>query len=120
MAEEDIPALDPDTARTLLEARRRELWALAEHSAESRAPVELDQTRVGRLSRMDALQNQAMALETERRRQSELQRIEAALARIAAGDYGFCIQCEEPIGAKRLSLDPSVPTCIRCAQKRGR
>ena len=60
------------TAR--LEARREELLHLAETSAESRKPVELDQTRVGRLSRMDALQDQAMQLETGRRREDEVLR----------------------------------------------
>ena len=54
---------------------RDELDALSVISAESRKPVELDQTSVGRLSRMDALQGQAMQLETERRRDIERQRI---------------------------------------------
>lgn len=77
--------------------------------------MELDQTRVGRLSRMDALQGQAMAQETERRRKNELQRIEAALLRVESGDYGYCVTCGEEISAKRLALDPSTPLCIDCA-----
>ena len=106
----DLPALE---AR--LRARQAELTHLADSSAESRQPVELDQTRVGRLSRMDALQDQAMQLETERRRQIELKRIEAALERLGEGEFGFCAQCGEDIAAKRLELDPTNPICIDCA-----
>ena len=106
---------DASQFRDRLIARRRELQDLVESSADSRKPVELDQTRVGRLSRMDALQNQAMSLEAERRRQLELQRIEASLKRIEAGDYGYCISCGEQIPLRRLELDPTLPTCVDCA-----
>ncbi|WP_299616988.1 TraR/DksA family transcriptional regulator [Pelagibius sp.] len=101
--------------RERLMQRRLELRELAESSADSRKPVELDQTRVGRLSRMDALQNQAMSLEAERRRQAELQRIEASLERIESGDYGYCVSCGEQIPLRRLELDPTLPTCVDCA-----
>ena len=107
--------LDLAALEAQLRARQAELTHLAESSAESRRPVELDQTRVGRLSRMDALQDQAMQLETERRRQIELKRIEAALERLAAGDFGYCVQCGEEIAVKRLELDPTNPVCIDCA-----
>lgn len=102
-------------AEARLLARREELQALATTAAASRRPVELDQTRVGRLSRMDALQDQAMALATERRRNIELGRIEAALLRLAEGEYGYCLGCGEPIEAKRLELDPTAAQCVDCA-----
>ena len=95
--------------------RRAELRTLSASTQDSREPVELDQSKVGRLSRMDALQGQAMALESERRRTAELQRIEAALKRLDGGDYGYCIKCDEEIAPARLELDPAVATCIRCA-----
>lgn len=107
--------LDLSVFRDRLIARRRELLDLVGSSAESRKPVELDQTRVGRLSRMDALQNQAMSLESERRRQLELRRIEASLKRIEEGDYGYCVACGEQIPLRRLELDPTLPTCVNCA-----
>ena len=102
---------------TRLEDLRDDLRVLRDVAADSREPVELDQSRVGRLSRMDALQGQAMALETERRRTAELARIEAALKRIEAGDYGYCLTCGDPIPTKRLDLDPSVATCVDCVGK---
>ncbi|MDH3472688.1 MAG: TraR/DksA family transcriptional regulator [Rhodospirillales bacterium] len=111
--------IDLKAVKARLEARREELHHLAETSAESRKPVELDQTRVGRLSRMDALQDQAMQLETERRRQIELQRIEATLERLAEDDYGYCVSCGEEIPAKRLQLDPTNPVCVDCAESAG-
>lgn len=105
----------PSGASERLLARRDELRALSARARDSRQPVELDQSKVGRLSRMDALQAQAMAQESERRRGAELQRIEAALARLKSGDYGFCVRCDEEIAPARLHLDPAVATCIKCA-----
>jgi DnaK suppressor protein len=80
-----------------------------------RAPVELDQQTVGRLSRMDALQVQAMAMETSRRRGTQLRRITAALARIDEGEFGYCLKCGDEIAARRIELDPATPLCIGCA-----
>ena len=105
-----------DLIRERLASRRAELEQLKAESRNSRRPVELDQTRVGRLSRMDALQDQAMALETGRRRNAELCRIEAALKRIEDGDYGWCMSCGVAIPAKRLELDPTVQLCVDCAE----
>lgn len=98
-----------------LKERRRDVLAMIEGHGEDGKPVELDQTRVGRLSRMDALRNQAMAQETERRRQQELTQIDGALRRLADGTYGECADCGEPIAEKRLVFDPSAPLCIDCA-----
>lgn len=80
--------------------------------------VELDQTSVGRLSRMDALQGQAMSQEQGRRRKVELQKIAAALQRIEAGHYGDCLACDEPVAMQRLTLDPAATLCISCASAR--
>lgn len=83
-------------------------------SAEDVEPVELDQARVGRLSRMDAMQAQHMAQETARRRQRQRVAIDGALRRIDSGDYGYCYICGEEIEAGRLAADPTNTRCIRC------
>ncbi len=101
--------------RDLLLSRRTELREIMAASEGNDKPVELDQSRVGRLSRMDALQGQALAQETARRRKNELSRIEAALSRVESGDYGYCVNCDEEISDKRLAVDPSTPLCIDCA-----
>jgi DnaK suppressor protein len=80
------------------------------------APVELDQAKVGRLSRMDALQQQAMAQATARRNEQEIQRIHTALARLRSGDYGYCVTCDEDISPGRLLADPATLVCIDCAR----
>lgn len=107
--------LDIDHFRDLLEARRAELRGLIDGARDQVKPVELDQTSVGRLSRMDAMQVQAMAQETERRRHLDLQRVQSALERLAEGDYGYCLVCDEEIPRKRLEFDPAVTTCVDCA-----
>jgi len=83
-------------------------------STEAAGTVELDQSKVGRLSRMDALQAQQMALETARRREIQLQKIDSALRRIGEGNYGNCFICGEEIGADRLNFDPASTRCIGC------
>jgi DnaK suppressor protein len=101
--------------RERLIALRKELESLADTSEQSARVVELDQSRVGRLSRMDAMQAQAMAQASVRRRETMLRNIAAALRRIDAGEYGLCRSCEEAIARKRLALDPAASLCIRCA-----
>lgn len=112
----DRSDLDIDVYRQKLLSLKTELQELEAESKEGRLPVELDQTKVGRLSRMDAMQGQAMALAVEERRKIEFQRIEAALMRIDQGDFGYCVRCDEEIALKRLELDPAAPTCIECAE----
>lgn len=102
--------------RNKLMQRRTELEKLLVQSDADTAPVALDQTQQGRLSRMDAMQQQAMAVETQRRRQREIKLIEAALARLAAGEYGYCVTCGEEIEAERLALDAATPFCIKDAR----
>ncbi|MGK0441264.1 MAG: DnaK suppressor protein [Pseudohongiellaceae bacterium] len=87
-----------------------------EHKQSSQ-PVELDQAKVGRLSRMDALQAQEMALETARRCQQQILNTNKALLRIALDDYGICMECDEDIDIRRLECDPACMHCIKCAEK---
>jgi len=110
--------MDCEAYRQLLLQRREELRAMADTGREAADTVELDQSKVGRLSRMDALQAQAISQERERRREQELQRIEAALQRIESGEYGYCLECDESIAEQRLKFDPAVTLCIRCASRR--
>ena len=104
-----------DEARKSLEARLAELDALDVMSAEGRAPVTLQQDSIGRLSRIDAMQQQAMAQAEERRRAAERQRLRAALVRLDEGEWGWCVACGERIAEGRLRHDPSVARCVGCS-----
>lgn len=111
-----MTTLDQSAFRDRLNAMLEALDRDSQTTKDERKPVQLDQTSVGRLSRMDALQVQAMQLETERRRGQERQRIVAALARLDDGEFGYCAVCGEDIEPKRLEHDPTVPACITCAR----
>lgn len=108
-------SIDPKKYRKLLLSRQEELSTLISSHENDSAPVTLDQTMVGRLSRMDALQGQAMAEEVKRRRDNELKRIKAALSRMEEDEYGYCLNCGDDIDGKRLDLDPSISLCAKCA-----
>ena len=84
-------------------------------SAADRVPVELDQTSVGRLSRMDAMQQQAMAAAQARRRAGRLRALENAIRRVEADEFGWCEECGEPIPEGRLEIDPTSTRCVACA-----
>ena len=104
--------------RERLERSRRSLLEDDETARESAKPVVLDQSTVGRLSRMDAMQGQAMAIESQRRKQLHLKRTEAALRRIESDEFGLCEDCREEIDPRRLDFDPTATLCVGCAASR--
>lgn len=107
--------IDIEQFRQHLFEMRTQIEAQADTRSQSEATVELDQTRVGRLSRMDAMQQQAMAKATGARAQLTLTRIASALQRCEDGSYGYCLRCDELIDVKRLAIDPATTLCITCA-----
>lgn len=108
-------ALDAHKVKTRLIAMKEDIVALSSGARDDRRPIELDQQSVGRLSRQDSLQVQAMAKAADARRALELRRIEAALARLEEGEYGYCVECGEDIASERLKTDPAAPRCAACA-----
>jgi len=84
---------------------------------EAAQTVELDQNRVGRLSRMDAMQGQAMAQASSARQEKQLMLIANALERIDDGVYGRCLECDDTVAIARLKIEPTAEYCINCAQK---
>lgn len=110
MVEEDV--------RKRLQARWAQLEEEERISEADRTPLNLDQESVGRLSRMDAMQVQAMALAAQRRRLTERDRIAAALRRLDEGEFGYCAACGEDIAEGRLQHDPSAALCMTCAAER--
>ncbi len=99
--------------RQLLQQQLAETCA-AVQSADT-GTVMLDQTSVGRLSRMDAMQQQqAMTKGLKERTQRNQRRLQAALDRIQAGTFGLCCRCGELMTRERLSADPASPFCTGC------
>lgn len=108
--------VDIKKAKLRLQSVQNDLEAISELSSGSRAPVKLDQQSVGRLSRMDAMQQQAVAQAQERNRQRDLVRIEMSHRRILEDEYGYCANCGDEIPDKRLEIDPMAERCVRCAE----
>jgi len=95
---------------------RDDLLSTSDARDEASGTVHLDQQSVGRLSRMDALQSQALAKAGQERANHQLRLIEAALIRIEKENFGECMECGEPINPKRLEIDPTCLYCIDCAR----
>ncbi|MEA3464562.1 MAG: TraR/DksA C4-type zinc finger protein [Thermodesulfobacteriota bacterium] len=96
---------------------RRELQKLLAQSAEQSKPVDLDKP-IGRLSRMDEMQQQSMAQASRHATQQRLVQIGAAIGRIDRDEYGLCVACEEDIGFGRLKVRPEAPLCLACQSAR--
>lgn len=126
-----MAALEPDQLRELADDLRElaiELRAVVDGSEEGAKPVDLDEP-IGRLSRMDAMQQQSMTRATREAARARLKQVEASLTRIDAAtkqaasasmgtDYGCCVECEEPIGFDRLKARPEALLCIACQADR--
>ena len=115
--------MDSDTSpaseivfKRMLLSELQEVENIAQKTEKDRAPVELDQQAVGRLSRMDAMQQQSMEKAKQVRRIERMKLINAALKRLEDGEYGFCLNCDSHISDGRLKLDPTFALCIDCAK----
>jgi DnaK suppressor protein len=111
--------MEPDRIlyfRERLETLRVEVNDYLDSSKGASDAVQLD-TSIGRLSRMDAMQDQQMALELRRRKENQLLRIQSAMDRINQGSYGLCLSCKEPIAEERLELSPDAVICVKCSRR---
>jgi len=111
---EDLSEEQAELLRARLVELVAELEGTLRRNANAAAPVVLDQSSVGRLSRMDAMQQQAMAKATREKAQLRLGQCKVALSAFDRDEYGLCRQCEEPIGNRRLSAKPEAPFCLEC------
>ena len=98
----------------MLQSLRKELLELLDISAEAGDTVTLDQTKVGRLSRMDAMQQQEMSNACRTGYKKRLQDVQYALLHIEQGEYGWCEHCGESIDLRRLEVKPESRFCIGC------
>ena len=111
---EELSEAETESLRERLVVLVAELEKALQASADSAAPVVLDQSSVGRLSRMDAMQQQAMARATRQKAQLRLTQCKVALSAFDRDEYGLCRKCEESIGYRRLSAKPEAPFCLEC------
>jgi DnaK suppressor protein len=109
--------LTPDEIHALTAALERTLRKLERSmrtTEEALRPVLLDQSAVGRLSRIDSLQNQGLTRNLQEREQAKLGQVNMAFQRIEAETYGLCTECGAPIPFARLEVFPETPTCTAC------
>jgi len=116
MGHDELTEAQRAQQRDRLEALRLDLEQLLDSGAGAEA-VELDQSRQGRLSRMDALQQQAMAVAKRETYRMQLRQVLAALRRMDEDDYGYCEQCDEPIPLARLQIRPEASLCLACQSR---
>lgn len=116
MTEAHLTAEQCAALRADLESALARLERQVARSAAATRPVELDQTAVGRLSRMDAMQHQGLAAGAHARAEQELAQVRDALSRLDAGTYGRCQNCGRAIGLDRLGVMPEARDCTTCSR----
>ena len=103
-----------DKLRDSLETKKLELESHLHNVAADTLPVTLDQQSVGRVSRIDAIQQQQMARANQEQGALNLKRVKFALRRIESGEYGLCLHCDEVIAFARLQAQPFATLCVEC------
>lgn len=114
LSAEQIEQIQEELLRTLTRLERS-----MKISGQAARPVELDQSCVGRLSRIDAIQNQGLMQNLQEREKVQLAQVLAALRRIEEGRYGICGGCGKPIQPERLMVFPETRTCTPCSRACG-
>ncbi len=112
------PDLDLGGIESRLRVELAEVMAALVDVADTVAIVALDQSAVGRVSRGDALQQQAMAMSRQHKLDIRRRKLDAALNRVAAGSYGICCECEVALDRARLESDLAVVFCLDCQEER--
>ena len=102
--------------RALL-ALRGELERLLDATREGTKPVDLDEP-IGRLTRMDAIQQQSMTTANRRSHDIRLRQVIQALSALERDEYGLCRRCKDPIGYPRLKARPEALLCLSCQTNR--
>ncbi|MDM7255691.1 MAG: TraR/DksA C4-type zinc finger protein [Paracoccus sp. (in: a-proteobacteria)] len=103
--------MTPEAAKTILQARRQELLdSLTEIEDQLDDPVSKDWEDAASERQGDEVLSALGHAE-----ELELRQIDAALARIEEGEYGFCVTCGAEIEPARLELLPATPFCAKHA-----
>jgi len=87
---------------------------LTEQSSQT---VALDQTLAGRVSRIDAIQQQKMSQSSKIRDLKRLTELKRTRLKLKSNDFGLCEECEQLIAFGRLKINPESKYCISCQQQ---
>lgn len=113
---EELTSNQVSELATVLNQQKLDLQRLLLDSQQNSAPVTLDQQSVGRVSRIDAIQQQQMAVANRDQASAILKQIIASLVRVKNDEYGFCLECGEPIAYARLQVQPYAANCLGCQE----
>lgn len=111
---DDLTEEQLQTLHTALLTLKEQLQQQLQQAESAAEPVQLDQTLLGRVSRMDAMQQQSVALSTRKHANITLKKVLTALQAHKQGEYGYCRRCGEPIGFGRLQAQPESSLCLQC------
>ncbi|MCP4494383.1 MAG: TraR/DksA family transcriptional regulator [Gammaproteobacteria bacterium] len=120
MSNKELNAVELQLLNELLKAQKQTLEHQLQQVEANTQPVALDQQSVGRVSRIDAIQQQQMAIANRQQLMQQSHAVNTSLSRIGDDEYGFCLECAEPIGFARLQVQPYAPYCLACQSNKER
>lgn len=107
--------IDKNEIKGKIEAEIRRTKNLVSEYTELTQPVE-PENAIGRISRMDAINNKSVVEAALRQAKNKLSKLEIALTKLDDTDFGFCIKCHNPIPLNRILIMPQSRTCVRCSR----
>ncbi len=107
--------MDPQEVRQLIEEEIEKTTAKVAEYEQMSAPVSPDDA-IGRVSRMDAINNKSVTEASLRQAKDKLSKLRHALNRVDKPGFGLCARCSKPIPLMRVVLMPQSPYCVRCAR----
>lgn len=111
-----LSAEEKATLEAQMEEKLQKLDKKIEELEELCKPVSPDNA-IGRLSRMDAINNRAVNERTLNSNKNKANKLRKALEKLDDPDFGICIICKKPISVGRLTAMPESDKCVNCANR---
>lgn len=105
--------IDKTEIQAKIESEIRKTKSQITEYSELTRPIE-PENAIGRVSRMDAINNKSVVEAALRQAKNKLEKLEFALTKIDDNDFGICIRCQKPIPVGRILIMPQSRTCVKC------
>ena len=89
--------------------------ALIKEYKELTKPISPD-SAIGRVSRMDAINNKSVSEANLRQAESKLRNLKRVFSQLGSAEFGICLKCKQPIPLGRILIRPESLLCVNCAQ----
>ncbi len=106
--------MDKNKIKNIIEEKIKDLALEIDELRQIAKPIE-PENAIGRISRMDAINNKSINDRMLRNSLQKLKNLKTGLNRLGNIDFGICIKCKREININRLVLIPETLKCVKCS-----